>query len=215
MGLLIVEALLGAAIVLYGWVAHDESVARQVSVPVHLVNTFLLTASNALTVWLIEGGSMPVLRGSGRRGRALIGLAAVLLLIAATGATTSLADTLFAADSLSEGIRADFARESEFIVRLRIVHPILAMSGGVLMAWFAWRHMDEAEAAGHPWPARFVFFGVMTQAALGFTHVALLTPLATGLLHLFIAQTLWLALMFLALVLLRPGAAPTTPRVTG
>lgn len=204
MALLVLEALIGAAIVLYGWVADNESVARQISVPVHLVNTFLLTASMALTIWLIEGGSMPVLRGAGRRGKVLLGLAVVLLLIAATGATTSLADTLFAAESLTEGIRADFAGESEFIVRLRIVHPLLAISGGLLLGWFAYRHMEEAEASGHPWPARIVLFGVLVQALLGFIHIALLTPLATGLLHLFVAQALWIGLMFLALVLLQP-----------
>lgn len=213
MALLVLEALIGAAIVLYGWVAENESVARQVSVPIHLVNTFLLTASIALTVWLIEGGSMPVLRGSGRRGKALLGLSLFLLLIAATGATTSLADTLFAAESLTEGIRADFAGESEFIVRLRIFHPFLAITGGALLGWFAYRHMEESEGAGHAWPARFVLGGVLFQALLGFVHIALLTPLATGLLHLFIAQALWISLVFLALALLQPreGHRATPP----
>src|SRR5690606_10499330 len=125
------EALIGAVIVLYGWVADDRSTARQVFVPLHLVNTFLLTASVALTVWLVSGGPLPRLRAAGRRFWTLIGLAAVLLLMAATGATTSLADTLFAAESVAEGIRQDFDTESALIVRLRILHPIVAITGGV------------------------------------------------------------------------------------
>ncbi len=207
LALLVVEALIGAVIVLYGWVADDRSAARQVSVPLHLVNTFLLTASVALTVWLVSGGAMPRLREAGRRFWALLGLAGALLLIAATGATTSLADTLFAAESLAEGIRQDFDTESALIVRLRVLHPVVAVTGGLLLAWFAWRHHDEAEGRGHPWPARILLGGVAVQAMLGFVHIALLTPLVTGLVHLFLAQVLWLALAFLALTLLEPRDA--------
>lgn len=103
MGLLTVEALIGAMIVLYGWVTDDRSVARQVAVPLHLVNTFLLTASVGLTVWVICGRRMPQLRARPRIWRQLLALGGLMLLIAATGATTSLADTLFAVDSVVEG----------------------------------------------------------------------------------------------------------------
>ncbi|MCK9485324.1 MAG: COX15/CtaA family protein [Dehalococcoidia bacterium] len=208
---LIFEALIGAVIVLYGWVTDDRSVARQVSVPLHLVNTFLLTAFMALTLWLMSGNAVPRLRAAGREFWLLLGLAGVLLLMAATGATTSLADTLFAAETMAEGLRQDFDAESALIVRLRILHPIIAVSGGVLLAWFAWRRLEVSERRGHPWPARILVGGVTVQAMLGFVHIALLTPLATGLLHLFIAQVLWLALSFLALTLLAPSeAAPAT-----
>lgn len=201
---LIFEALIGAVIVLYGWVADDRSVARQVSVPLHLVNTFLLTAFMALTLWLISGNAVPRLRSAGREFWLLAGLASVLLLMAGTGATTSLADTLFAADSVAEGVRQDFAAESALIVELRILHPIIAVTGGVLLALFAWRRLEVSEARGHPWPARILIGGVAVQAMLGFVHILLLTPLGTGLVHLFIAQVLWLALAFLALTLLSP-----------
>lgn len=209
---LVAEALIGAAIVLYGWVADDRSAARQVSVPLHLVNTFLLTAAVTYTVWLIEGFASPRLHETPRRTRALLGLMAVLLVVAATGATTSLADTLFAAESLAEGIRQDFDRESELIVRLRILHPIVAITGGVLIAWFTWRHLDDLEARGHAWAGRALVVGIAAQAMLGFIHIGLLTPLATALLHLLMAQLLWIALVWVALALLsRPGAAAEAP----
>lgn len=203
MAFLVFEAGIGAAIVLYGWVAHDYSTARQVAVPLHLVNTFLLMAAITYTVWTVHGGAAPTVRGA-RYLRPLLALAGVLMLIAATGATTSLADTLFAADSVAEGIRADFHQESAFLVRIRILHPIFAIGGGVILAWFAWKRMDEVELAGRPWSARFIIFGVGAQATLGVLHIALLTPLATGLLHLLIAQLLWVAFVFFALTLLEP-----------
>jgi len=211
-GLMIVEALIGAVIVLYGWVADDRSAARQVSVPVHLVNTFLLTAVLTYTLWLVEGYARPALRAVPVRTKAILGLAVALLLVAATGATTSLADTMFAAETLAEGIRQDFDRESELIVRLRVLHPIVAISAGTLIAWFTWRHLDEIEARGHARAARILVFGIVAQASLGFVHIALVTPIATGLLHLLIAQVLWIALMWVALTLLAPPAAIGRPR---
>jgi len=207
LGLLIIEALIGAMIVLYGWVADDTSVARQVSVPLHLVNTFLLTAAVMLTLWFIEGGARPQLRVNRVQARRLGGLALLFMLIAATGATTSLADTLFAAESLAEGIAMDFDREAELIVQLRILHPIVAIFAGGLLAWFAWKHLDEAERLGQPWPPRIILGGVAVQVMLGFMHIALLTPLATGLVHLALAQGLWLALAWLAFTLLSPRVA--------
>lgn len=219
-GLMVVEALIGAMIVLYGWVAEDRSAARQISVPVHLVNTFLLTAALTYTIWVIEGRPRPQLSAVPRRTRALLGLSFALLLVAATGATTSLADTLFAAETLGEGFRQDFDRESELIVQLRILHPIVAIAAGSLIAWFTWRHFDELEDGGHAWAARVLVFGIAIQAMLGFAHIALLTPIVTGLVHLFIAQALWIALVWVALALLEsprdaealPEAAATAAR---
>lgn len=215
-GLLVVEALIGAVIVFYGWVADDRSAARQVSVPVHLVNTFLLTAVLTYTLWVIEGYAKPTFAAVPTRTKALLGLAFALLAVAATGATTSLADTMFAAETLAEGIRQDFDRESELIVRLRVLHPVVAIAAGALIVWFTWRHLDEIEARGHAFAARLLVFGVVVQGSLGFVHIALVTPLVTGLAHLLIAQVLWIALVWVALTLLAPTPTPSsaTPRAT-
>ena len=202
--LLVVEALIGAVIVFYGWGAEDRSAARQVSVPVHLVNTFLLTAVLTYTLWVIEGYAKPALAAVPTRTKALLGLALALLAVAATGATTSLADTMFAAETLAEGLRQDFDRESELIVRLRVLHPVVAIAAGALIVWFTWRHLDEIEARGHALAARLLVFGIVAQASLGVVHIALVTPLVTGLAHLLIAQVLWIALVWVALTLLAP-----------
>ncbi|MDA0270430.1 MAG: COX15/CtaA family protein [Chloroflexi bacterium] len=201
---LVIEALIGAVIVLYGWVAEDRSAARQVSVPLHLVNTFLLTAALAYTVWVVAGGRVPALKVNRRLTFTLGGLAVLMMLTFATGATTSLADTLFRAESLAEGFMADFSQESAVILRLRVLHPVVAIGGGLLLAWFASTRLDETERRGRPWPARLLIFGVLIQATLGLVHIALLTPLVTGLLHLAIAQVLWVAFVLFALTLLEP-----------
>ena len=48
---IVTESLIGAGLVLLGLVANDASVARAVYLSVHLVNTFILVASLALTAW--------------------------------------------------------------------------------------------------------------------------------------------------------------------
>jgi len=212
--LMVVEALIGAVIVIYGWVADDRSAARQISVPIHLVNTFLLTAVLTYTLWLVDGYARPALWAVPTRTKAILGLAVALLLVAATGATTSLADTMFAAETLTEGLRQDFDRESELIVRLRVLHPIVAIAAGTLILWFTWRHLDEIEARGHALAARILMFGIVGQASLGFIHIALVTPIATGLLHLFIAQALWIALVWVSLSLLTPTPSVPVQRST-
>ncbi|MCA1613490.1 MAG: COX15/CtaA family protein [Acidobacteria bacterium] len=65
---IIVEALIGAALVKYGLVVRNDSAARAVVMAGHLVNTFLLLAAATLTAWWATGGAAPRLRGQGNVG---------------------------------------------------------------------------------------------------------------------------------------------------
>lgn len=207
---ILIEAGIGAMIVLYGWVAADVSPARQISVPLHLLNTLVLTGVTALCVWHIGGGGALSFADRGRV-RALVGLATMLGLVAATGATTSLADTLFPSQSLSGGIAADLDRASAFIVQIRILHPILAILTGAAVAAYAWRHVEEAQRARHAWSAHAVILCVGLQVMVGFIHVAMLTPLATLLVHLALAQVLWVGFALFSFDLLERRVEAPTP----
>jgi hypothetical protein len=64
------EALIGAAIVAFEWVADDSSIARTVAVPLHLVNTLLLLAALTVTTsrlveTLVTGARSPCQYGRG------------------------------------------------------------------------------------------------------------------------------------------------------
>ena len=54
---ILTEALVGAGLVLFEWVADDVSTGRVISMAVHLINTFLLLACLALTAWWASGGA--------------------------------------------------------------------------------------------------------------------------------------------------------------
>lgn len=88
-------------------------------------------------------------------------LATVMLGVAATGATTSSAGTLFGADSVREGIQQDLSSESALLVRLRVLQPFVAVTTGVLVALVAHAHLDEAERRRLTLPAWLLMFGVV------------------------------------------------------
>ena len=67
---MIAEALIGASLVLFGWVDDDTSIGRMIAVSLHLANTMLLVGSLTFTGWWSSGNPTPrpeVQRSSRRR----------------------------------------------------------------------------------------------------------------------------------------------------
>lgn len=208
---IIVEALIGAGIVLYEWVADDASLGRVVSVPLHLVNTLVLLAVLTLTIFWLSGGGRLMFRAH-RSNVTLFGLiAAALVLIAATGAVTALADTLFPKESLTAGFTEDLAGTESFLTQLRILHPIVAITAGLVVAWYARsRGIPSGERAGVA--GHIILWTVVAQYLVGFMNVAWGTPLWLSLLHLGLADILWVAFIWLtAEVLSKPPVESAGP----
>ncbi len=185
------EAAIGAVLVLAEWVADDASVARAVAVPAHLVNTFVLLGALTLTAWLLSGGTPIDRRQTAFRSHAWA--AAGLLVIGATGAVTALADTLFPVASVAEGLRADLDSSASFLTRLRVIHPVVAIVVGGFVAQLGFRYAMRNPAGT---TARFglaVAGIVVLQVFAGIANVALLTPVWMQLVHLLIADALWVA----------------------
>jgi heme A synthase len=177
------EALIGAMIVLAEWVADDVSLARAVSVPLHLVNTLFLLAALALTIFWLSGGRRLDFRANPRATRAVVVGGAALVLIAATGAITALADTLF-----PKGALGDFATQEHFLTRLRIVHPVLAVVASAIGWWVASRSEQGRGSAARALP---ILVGLMLLT--GVVNVALGVPVWMQLVHLALADVLWVA----------------------
>jgi heme A synthase len=125
LALTLTEGLIGAGLVLLGHVAKNTSVWRGVSLTVHLINTLFLLAALACTVWFARA---PRDEGGSRASRGPIAIAGVgLLFIGVTGAIAALGDTLFASESLAQGMANDFSSSAHIFLRLRILHPIAAV----------------------------------------------------------------------------------------
>ena len=102
------------------------------------------------------------------------------------------AGALFPAASVPEGIAAEFGPAGPLLVRLRIVHPIVAVSGGLLVGWIA----AETGRRGSQRTRRLaamVSVAVLLQFFIGIANVLFLTPLLIQVLHLMVADILWLS----------------------
>jgi heme A synthase len=196
-GFITLEALIGAALVLFGWVEDDASVARAVVVSVHLTNTFLLLGSLTLTAWWGSGRDAPDPAGSGESRPYFIAGVTALLLIGMTGVLNALGDTLFPAESLSEGFADDFAEGAHFLVRLRVFHPIVAVVAGILLLVLA-RRLAEGRSGPIARAGNLVNTLVFVQLLAGIANLLLLTPLVSQIVHLLLADVLWIAFVILA-----------------
>src|SRR4051812_37795757 len=128
LGFMLSEAALGAGLVLFQLVANDASAARALAVGAHLLNTFLLLGALTLSVFWASGGGGLNAGAESRRARWQLTLgAAALLLVSVAGAITALGDTLFPSASFAEGLGADLSSTSHLLIRLRTIHPVLAV----------------------------------------------------------------------------------------
>lgn len=198
---IVVESLLGASLVLFGWTAMDTSVIRVFMQPVHMLNTLLLLGVILLTAWWASGGEAIQLSGQGRRLWLLGGGLLGAMLMSATGAVISLCDLL--AGSLGEGYNDLVA----LLVQLRLGHPAISIAVGLYIVWAAFR----PEATPTPQARRFAYLAVgvvVAQWLAGFVNVALRVPLWTQILHLLLADALWITLMLWTAAALARSAAP-------
>jgi heme A synthase len=184
-GAILSEAAIGAAIVLFEWVANDSSVARLLAVPLHLVNTFVLLAALTVTAWWVDHS--PAARPAVPRPLWWAGLG--LLLVAATGSVTALADTLSPAASFSDGLAQDFSSAGTFLTQVRVLHPVVATLVGAYVAFLG---LTRARP-GHQQTIGLVIAAIVgTQVFAGIANVLLLTPLWVQIFHLALADCLWI-----------------------
>lgn len=220
------EAAVGAGLVLFKLVAHDESLARALAISTHLLNTLLLLAALTLAAraaGAFRSGPAP---GFERRGPAdmadpadigggagiarpwrpglllrpgwslALGLGATMA-IAATGAVAALGDTLFPATSLATGFARDLSPASHLLLRLRTLHPLLSIALGAYLLVLC----GQVAALGgqaRAWAKRLRFL-VLGQWTAGVLNVALLAPIWLQLVHLLLADLVWITLVLMSL----------------
>ncbi|MPY89170.1 MAG: heme A synthase [Luteitalea sp.] len=210
---MLTEAGVGAGLVLFQLVADNATMARALFMAVHLVNTFILLGWLVLTAHWLSGGSS--VRVSHRPGMSLLfGLGILgLLLASASGAVAALGDTLYPAASLTEGLRADLSSTSHLMIRLRVLHPVITIAVGVALVLIALRApLAPGDRRGRL-AARLVVGTTIVQLGAGLINVLLLAPIWMQLLHLLLADTVWLAFVLLGASALAVPQSSRTPAV--
>jgi heme a synthase len=193
---ILTEALLGASLVLLGHVARNESVGRVYSLATHLINTFLLLASLALTAWFSAEETRPARYRKDRvLSVAAAGPLAALVLVAVAGVITALGDTLFPSHTLVEGMRDDFSSTASFLIRLRVVHPLLAVGAGFVVALAALPEYRARRTARLRALSGWLLVLFATQFAAGASSIILQAPVPIQLLHLLLADAIWIILV--------------------
>ena len=187
---LITEALLGAGLVLFNYVDKDQSVGRAFYLSLHLINTLLLLGALVLTAWY-SSHAIPIRAG---RSRLVVAALPIALLVTVTGAIAALGDTLFPATSLAQGLHQDFSGAASFLLRLRVLHPVLAVLGAL---YFAGASVAVLRSR-HSLIAIYVLVLSLAQLCAGAINILLLAPIWMQITHLLLADSLWLGLVLLA-----------------
>jgi heme A synthase len=208
--LLVIEALLGASLVLFSWVDADISVGRMIAVPLHLTNTFFLLAALALTAWWGSGNPEPAMHRSRDAAKWLLLGAVTLLIVGSTGALNAIADAVFPADSVASGISDEFGPTAPALLRLRIVHPVIAVAGGMFVAWIATKFALSKSSTTRRLAAA-VMLVVLSQVFIGIANIFLLTPLGVQVIHLMVADALWILFVLLGAMVLSEDVTADDP----
>ena len=193
------EAALGAVLVLEGLVDKNDSVQRAVVVALHLMNTNGLLAAGALAaLWANKERAEARLAVSTSGIIMLIGL----VIVGMTGAITALGDTLFPVSPADDGgliarIQEGASVGEHFLIRLRIVHPIVASLVATAMIVLAAYYLSKSEEPRLRAAVKWVIGLVALQVTLGVINVLLYAPGWMQLIHLLVADILWIAAVLL------------------
>ena len=92
----------------------------------------------------------------------------------------------------------DFSPTAHFLVRLRVVHPTLAVLVVILLLLTAGVNAKLRPSVTTRRLAMAVAGLAVTQLAAGLVNLLLLAPIGMQLVHLLLADALWIALVLLA-----------------
>ena len=187
----IFEAIIGAIIVLFEWVGLNSSLPRIVAVPIHLVNTFGLLGCYAILYKIVEDDLKEIKLIFNRN---FILISFLFLLSGATGSITALADVLFPSASFIEGFLEDFDKTSEALTRLRILHPIISSALSVVLYVYSTR-INKKYGVNVKLLKTFVIVAVL----LGVFNVISNIVLPLSILHLAIADFLWISYIYVSI----------------
>lgn len=194
---ILLEGAIGAALVLLRLTGTDDSLTRAVVMCLHLINTFFLLAVVALTGAWAGGTASPRFREQGAVGVLVPAALLGLVVLGVSGAIAALGDTLFPARSLAEGFRQDMAGGAHVLLRLRVLHPLLAVAVGTLL--LATAAVSSLLRPGRPLRRAAIALAtlVVLQLTAGMVNLVLLAPVWMQLVHLLLADAVWLAAVLL------------------
>jgi len=210
LALLLFESFLGALLIVFGWVDQDASIGRMIVVPIHLLNTYILVGALTITAWWSSGNPGPMKPIDARVKRSLILGAGGLLLIGAIGALNALADTLYPAESFLSGVTAELSGDAPWLLQVRILHPLVAIAVGFGVVYVVMR-LGATTTGRTKRLGTVVGALIVLQLFVGLVNVLLAAPLETQVIHLAVADTIWIVYLMFGASLLGERAPAELP----
>ena len=202
------EALIGARLVLAGLTGSNTSLARVLTMNLHLLNSLLLTGS-LFICWRISLGKNYSLSNAlfYLKTKSLFFVSLIVFfIIAFFGSLSSLSASLLPSHSLLEGISSDFNPESHWLIRLRLLHPLFALifGGGFLFYYFLQDSREKKEREKRKifffshkeiTPPEIFIFCLILALLSGLMNLLLLSPVFLKLTHLLIVYLLGMSFL--------------------
>jgi heme A synthase len=152
-----------------------------------------------LGAWWASGGPIPNWSQTDRRKRLILSLALFgTLMVGASGAIIALGDTLFPPATLTEGLQQKFDPNAHIAVRLRMLHPALALTVAAYLAVMAIHFTRPGQGEQTRFWGKILLGMFILQLALGGINVLLLAPVWMQLVHLLVSDLIWMVLIILS-----------------
>lgn len=196
---MITEAVVGAGLVLFELVGQNDSLTRASVMAIHLINTFFLLAALTFTCWSSTGSDSLHWEKQKRQALLLLGVLVLLSVLGASGAVTALGDTIFPAETLREALEADISPTAHILIRLRLYHPLLALLTALAVLIASAHLAAKRPAANIRYLRRWMMALIFLQLAAGFLNVWLLAPIWLQIVHLLLADLIWVAAVLFSL----------------
>ena len=182
----ITEALIGAGLVKFGLTGAHFSLARILVMSFHLINSLLL-AGSLFMCWRFSLKNN--LQFSFSHRKYFLSFIFIFFIIAFFGSLSALSATLFPSDSLVDGFLKDFQSDSHVLVRLRWLHPVLALLLGGGFAGYCHKFFKTNKEKKDK--ALILFTACLGLALVsGLLNLFLLSPVFLKLSHLLIVYLL-------------------------
>lgn len=197
--MIVVEALLGAALVRFHLVENDASLGRALVLPLHLLSTALLTAALAWCAYFASRDPRTA-RALPAAARALLVLAGLgVLVVSAIGAVTALGDTVYPVHTagFTARLQEDQGATAHLLQRMRALHPILAIAVAALVAYTAMVLPGYRTSRDVKHASLAVLTTVCCQVLAGAVNIWLSAPGYLQVTHLLLANLAWISLVLL------------------
>jgi heme A synthase len=96
---------------------------------------------------------------------------------------------------MAAGLSSEFADGAPALLRLRLLHPVAAIAAGVYLAWLGLRTSRANPNAASRRTGSLLAVLVAIQFAAGLADVWLLAPVWLQLVHLLLANLIWIVLV--------------------